>query len=139
MLLSGLSPAARALLDHPAGCCRWSVGDGWCQRKATHGAYCAGHHRRSIDPDHPGFSPLRHLPDAARDGRAARQPAPVDAAPGGLTDADLATIAALREAIAADRFPLSQRVRRWWLMTAWIKPSMIYPQPTALVRVKCRA
>jgi hypothetical protein len=43
--------------------------------------------------------------------------------PADLTDADLATIAALlRETIAADRFPLSPRVRHWRAILDKLEP-----------------
>jgi hypothetical protein len=48
--------------------------------------------------------------------------------PAALTDAALAALAKLlRETIAADRFPLSPRVRRWRAILDKLKPLM--PKP----------
>jgi hypothetical protein len=46
-----------------------------------------------------------------------------------LTDADLATIAKLlRDTIAADRFPLSPRVRRWRVILDKLEPPAPRPE-----------
>jgi hypothetical protein len=49
--------------------------------------------------------------------------------PADLTDADLAAIAKLlRDTIAADRFPLSQRVRRWQAILDKLEPPPPRPE-----------
>ena len=46
--LNSLSQQAAALLDLPAGACRWPTDDdGWCGEPATHGSYCEQHHQVS--------------------------------------------------------------------------------------------
>jgi hypothetical protein len=54
--------------------------------------------------------------------------------PADLTDADLDTIAKLlRETIAADRFPLSPRVRRWrGRSSTKLEPPATRPEPPPL-------
>jgi hypothetical protein len=53
--------------------------------------------------------------------------------PADLTDADLAAIAQLlRETIAADRFPLSPRVRRWQAILDKLEPPAPKPEPPPL-------
>jgi hypothetical protein len=45
-----LSPAARALLNHPLDAGRWPLGEAWCSRRATHGAYCRQHREAARRP-----------------------------------------------------------------------------------------
>ena len=55
--------------------------------------------------------------------------------PADLTEADLATIAALlRETIAADRYPLSPRVQAWRAILDKLDPPA--PRPEPLRRMK---
>ena len=57
--------------------------------------------------------------------------------PADLTDADLATIAALlRDMIAADRFPLSPRVRQWKAILDKLEPRA--PKPPKRAEHYCR-